>query len=305
MIKINSKVGLSIGIVILLFLITTGCKPRSWQYGKSLDGFYDQMANKIKTDKHLIISIYAGLWTDGRPPESNFHWGSKYGIFSMFNRSQNDPLIRQVYTNYRWRRIHLVENPNDPIRVAVFENEIEPNTFWKSKGILAPFKVYAVFLAYEDLIQAGEDLADNVGDAQAITVSLNNGFNLDLSESIMAGYNGHNYYYDIAFRLRSWGKIPKLKKIPKEEKGVFIICCHSKTEYRSDFIDENVYALGFTTSRMAPEGYNLLAMFDGITQGLDGKVLKKKMDESYRYFQVHGGNSPPGPLFVNHETGLF
>ena len=291
--------------LIIMALTSTGCKTSGWQHAKKLDGFYDRMAEKILNNEPIIISVYAGLWNDGKPPESNFHWGSRFGIYSMFDRAKNDKKISQQYLNANWRKIYFEVQHEDPVRIAVFENRIQPNKFWSEKGVDRAFSIYSVFMAYENLFDAGSELAENLGYGHASKLTLQDGTELDLGESIAAGYNGHNYYYEIMYRLRSWGFVPKIKKRPDEVKGVFVICCHSKTEYRKYFIDENIFALALTTSRMAPEGYNLLALFDGISLGLNGKDLKDKMDQSYRYFQVLGGNSPPGPLFVNHEVGLF
>ena len=294
------------GFYLVVFgIMMSGCSSVAWDHQKSIAGFYDQMAEKIIAREPLIFAVYAGLWNDGKPPESNYHWGSKYGIYSMFDRAGNDPHIRQNYTHHQWTKIKFQKQANDPVRLAVFENEIQPNDFWKAKGVYSPFKIYVAFMAYTDLQDAGSDLVQNLEKSQAPIFTLDNGIKLDLGGAVAAGYNGHNYYYDISRRMRSLGMVPKVKKMPAETKGVFVICCHSKNEYRQDFVDENLYALAFTTSRMAPEGYNLLALFDGIAQGLDGGQLKDKMDKGYRLFQVMGGQSTPGPLFVNHEVGLF
>tara|TARA_Y100000034_G_C6884161_1_gene405705 strand:- start:751 stop:1761 length:1011 start_codon:yes stop_codon:yes gene_type:complete len=291
-------------------------KKSEWEKPRSFDGLYEEIAKDLRNGEPLIISTYAGLWGSGNEPERNLHWGSFYGPFSMFDRSKKDKHIDKNYENHEWSKIFFEENDYDPVRIAAFEMDMEPNGFWRNMGVDEKFKVYHVMQSYEDLELAGSDLNRNFRNNEGIVINLDDGA-IKTGDARIVGYNGHNYYFDrwssiefdsegnIEYTLNFDTEYPTHSDVPKDPKGVFSIGCMTKDFFRDDLIDEKVYGVAFTTSLMAPEGYNLLALADGILQGLNGEELAKKMNESYRYFQVLGGQRKPGPLFVNHAKGLY
>ena len=95
--------------------------------------------------------------------------------------------------------------------------------------------------------------------------------------------------------------LSRIEKKTKKKKGFFAIGCN--TILFSRYITD-AYILALTKDFMAPEGYNLLALIDGIIEEDEGKKLKERMDKTYFYFQHLNGKSP-GPLFVNHEKGVY
>lgn len=270
-----------------------------WRQKKELAPFYTHLATYFTKGKPLIIATYAGLWFGG-DPEHNLHWGSYYGPFRMFERSREDKQIAGNYAFSSWKREKLQKKETDPVRTAVYSMRVQPNKFWQDIGVHAPFTVYQVFQVYSDLRQAAIDMALNLKASKGENILLEDKV-IDLGrDAQVIGYNGHNFYYDGPF-----SGLKHIQSVPEREKGVFVIGCNTKRFFRDDCVGRNIYGLAFTTSFMAPEGYNLLALADGIAQGMDGRQLAQYMDNKYRYFQVLGGQAAPGPLFVNHGHKLF
>jgi len=275
----------------------------NWKQPLELGGLYEEIASDLRESKPLIISTYAGLWPDGTEAESNLHWGNYYGPFTMFDRAGTDSHIAGNFEYHDWERVAFEKNEEDPVRTAVFRMSVEPNDFWRERGVDEEFDVYHVLQGYGALRVADFYMSLNLKRDIGSVIETREG-NIDLRNARIIGYNGHNFHYDL-----SNDYFDTLNNCvmgtPDRKKGVFVIGCNTKRFFRDELIDNNIYGVAFTTSFMAPEGYNLLALTDGLIQGLSGEELADKMDRSYRYFQVLGGQQRTGPLFVNHSKGLY
>ena len=271
-----------------------------WRSKRELDGLYDALAQDVMDEKPIVFTTYIGLWGNGEPPEENLYWGKREGHFKMFERAKTDPHIAKSFKNHDWDRIHYEEREEDPLRIAVYNQNIEPNEFWRNKGVEKPFEMKHVCLAYDDIRKAGKELTLHLKQDEARIINVE-GEQIDLAQdSRLMGYNGHNFYYD--------GDFPDLHQIkgqPDRVKGVYSIGCKTAYFFDNVFIDKNIFGLLFTTSFMAPEGYNLLSLTDSVAQGNSGREIAENCNEAYKYFQVLGGQRRPGKLFVNHSHGLF
>ena len=275
-------------------------ESEQWRTKKELDGLYNVLVNDIKKDKPIIFTTYIGLWGNGESPNNNLYWGKKYGHFRMFERAKNDSHIINNFKNHDWERIFYEESKNDPLRTVVYNMEVEPNNFWEEKGIKNKFNIQHVYLVYDDIREAGTDMTLHLKQDNAKIIDIGDK-KIDLGkDSRIIGYNGHNFYYDGDFP-----ELHQIKGIPKEPKAVYSIGCKTASFFNHVWIDKNIYGLLFTTSFMAPEGYNLLSLIDSVAQGKSGKEIVDNSNKAYRYFQVLGGQRKPGKLFVNHSHELF
>lgn len=275
-------------------------ESEQWRNKKELDGLYKSLAKDIKKGKPIIFTTYLGLWVDGESPEKNLYWGKKEGHFRMFERAKKDSHIIKNFKNHNWNRIYYEENKKDPLRTVVYNIKVKPNNFWKKHKIKNNFNIQHVYLVYEDIRKAGIDMTLHLKQDKAKTIKINKKeINLG-KESRIVGYNGHNFYYDGDFP-----ELHQIKGIPENIKAVYSIGCNTAHFFKDVLIDKNIYGLLFTTSFMAPEGYNLLGLIDGVAQGKSGKEIAENCNRTYRYFQVLGGQKKPGNLFVNHSYKLF
>ena len=302
--KFMQSAGLFLGAALikppLIHSLERITAPEQWRKPKELDGLYLKLAQDIKENKPIIFTTYLGLWSEGKSPEDNLYWGKLYGHHEMFNRAKRDFHIRKNFKNHNWEKVHSEESKEDPLRTVVYDLRVKPNNFWKSLGIKNDFKIKQIYLVYEDIRKAGMDLTLHLKQDQAKIIETSSG-KIDLgNESRIMGYNGHNYYYD--------GDFPgphNVEKTSEKTKAIYCLSCKSRDFFGDVWTGENIYGLLFTTSFMAPEGYNLLSLIDSIAQGQSGKKIINQSNEIYKYFQQLGGQKTPGNLFVNHSKGLF
>lgn len=273
----------------------------NWETTKELTGLYGAIAQDLKQGKPLIISNYLGLWIDGKPPERNLYWGAFYGHKKMFDRAKTDTHITKNFQFHNWEKVYSNSNDNDPLETVVYKMEVNPNAHWREKGILKPFTIFQVYQVYKNIYNAGTDMFKNLRHDEARKITLKDGSILDLGkDSRITGYIGHNLLMDGVINE----DVERLEKITLNIKGMFAIGCVTAS-YFKHLTKNGEYVLLYTTSFMAPEGYNSLAFVDGIAQGMSGKDLAIHCNNAYRYFQVLGGQKKPGPLFVNHAHILY
>lgn len=298
--KLGALSGVAISIDKVLFLENVfGANSDNWKDKKKLDGLYSVIAKDIKEGKPLIISNHIGLWIDGKPPDKNLYWGALYGHKSMFDRAKTDKHIAKNFKFHNWEVIYSNSNEEDPLETRVYKMEVNPTENWKEKGVTKPFSILQVYQVYENIYSAGVDMFLNLKQDKGKKIKLSDNKMIDLGkDSRIVGYIGHNYMMDFI------GAVKMAKRSSKATKGSFAIGCDT-ADYFKNFSEKGEYQLLYTTSFMAPEGYNSLALTDGIAQGLSGKELAKYCNKAYRYFQVLGGQKRPGPLFVNHTHGMF
>ncbi len=257
---------------------------------------YRRIAEDVQDGKPLVIVTYAGLWPDGRQPENNIHWGTYHGPWRMFQQISKDARIHSYYRT-KWEELSLEKNVQDPVRLAVFAAKCGGGK-WEKMGVKDQFDMYMVLHAYKDLRAGAVRMAEHLKHSTAQSVSAR-GKKLRLEDVQIVGYNGHNFYYDGPF-----DGIKEVKGSPKRQKGVFVIGCDTKPFFRDDLVGANVTGVAFTTSLMAPEGYNLLEMADGLANADSGHKIARAMNGSYRHWQMSTGHKRPGDLFVNDDYGL-
>lgn len=271
-----------------------------WRAIRSLDGLYERIAEDLVAGKPLVVATYCGQWDATKAPEDDIHWGTRFGPWRMFSRALYDEDVQKQFTHWSWEEVHWEEKSRDPVRTAVFRLEVEPNDHWNALGVGRTFEVYHVMLLFQDRHAAAVEAAGVLRDEETRTVLLTDGGSLEMANAQIVGYNGHNFYYDGPFE-----GLHQLHATPVRAKGGFVIGCKTAEHFHESMVDTNIHGTLFTTSFMAPEGYNLLALIDGIVQAKDGRTICEACNDAYRHFQVLGGQTRPGPLFVNQAYRLF
>ena len=200
-------------------------------------------------------------------------------------------------TNYKWVKVYYHKKDTDPKRIAVFKITVEPNGFWRSKGVDKPFTIYNVMLAYSDMEKCMKDMVHHLKQDRAPVIGLSQD-NLDLGQqSRIIGYIGHNIYYGGG----DFCSIDNLESVPftsKKGKGLFFLGCMSASWCTEKFTSPHVANLLFCRTNMAPEGYIMLGLLDGLSRGLSSDELVGLCNRVYGISQGQGENIR---LFVNGE----
>ena len=261
---------------------------------KSIAPLYDRIAVDLAAGKPLIITSnvvlwdasfgnnnFRASWADGKNPETNLYWGGGLGIYSAFKKV------------FGWEIAYEEKG-----KIAVFKKTVQPNGFWKKRGIKKPFEMYAVFNVYrsDDILAGYREFAQNLFGARNQPITLKNGKTIEAGgQSRIVGYVGH-MIKDGAGEIQKVRRQMGLSK--SGTKGVYLTTCLSAPEFAPHVLGENIYGLLFSTRLMPPEGYNQDALFKAVARGENGTEIPVSVSRAFERFQ---GNYPKG-LFLSSES---
>lgn len=306
--SISGMTTLSLLFVFGFFIVSSYALPLN------LDQLYSDIGRQPQQGEPIVVTSYIGLWYDhSNEPERNLYWGNLGGHYFLFSNSSSIATLPDRYRqeglkrvttnirkavvdnlkNYKWERIYYEERDSDPTRIAVFKMTVEPNEFWKSMGVTKPFIIYNIMLAYSDMERAMGDMVAHLKQDKARVIG-GDQLKLDLgNQSLFLGYIGHNVYYGGTCGIDTLETLPYTSS---EKKGLFFLGCQSSEWCTSKFEAPSVANLLFCKTNMAPEGYIMLALLDGLSRGLKGDELVTLCNRVYGIAQ---GQGPDISLFVN------
>lgn len=275
-------------------------------YPESMDGLYERIAEDLKAGKPLIVTSYVGMWykRDG-DPERNLNWGSRDGHYTMLKRARKHGHTRESYRHHKWEQVLFEKHEEDPLRIAVFHHNVTPRKAWQELGVTEPFDMYLVMFAYQIREQAGLDMGRNLFAGKAQTLTLDDGTDLDLSQSQVMGYMGHNFFYD--FEDFEYEPLTSLRKPLERATGLFAIGCKTgEVPGFLNLLDKNVHVVLFTHDFMAVEGHATLSLLEGLARKFSGKQIARLANRTYRSFRrLYDPESTPGRHYWSHDWGLF
>jgi hypothetical protein len=123
---------------LLLFLLWPG-----FASADDLEHLYDRIAADLRGGRPLTIHVDVALCDnsiiscgghglgDGDDPTRNLYWATSGGLRGWFERPGSG-----------WRRVSLTERPEERVvERVVYTRTVEPNDFWRARGIERPFVV--------------------------------------------------------------------------------------------------------------------------------------------------------------------
>ncbi|QDG53437.1 hypothetical protein FIV42_22630 [Persicimonas caeni] len=279
---------------------------QDWRKPRSLDGLYERIAKDLKGGKPLVIASYYGMWqARADQPDRNLNWGVYYGHKTMLMRAKKDGHIAKNYKHTDWKRVHRAESDADPMRVLVFHQEVEPNARWKKLGVQKSFDVYLVMEAWQGQEAAAKAMVRGLRQNKGRDIAIDDETTINTGQAQVTGYFGHNFFYDYVDFY--WDGLDDIKGDIARPTGVFAVGC--KTARVPGFgrlITPNAYAVLYSRTLMASEGYSTLALADGLLRALDSKAMVGLADRTYRYFQKHAKpDRRVGRPFVSHGFRMF
>lgn len=233
------------------------------------------VAREVALGRPLVVSVVVPLCSNaqidcgaswaGQPgrPETNIYWGAIYGARRFFERPksgyervslerfESPPLVERAVYRRRfdgapWRRTSEVEQI--VVLEAVHGDHIDGavGSFW---GLATARRV----VTFED---QGRRRTERVH---------------------VAGYAGHN-------RLMDGLKLPAL---PEGVSGnaSFVLACYSDKYFTSSLQQAGSTPLVTTRALMAPEGYLIHAISEGLGQNLSVQELRQRTVQSYARWQ--------------------
>ena len=304
---VSTLISLPVLFVLVLLLPSTAMSLNQ-------DALYSDIGRQLQQGEPLVVTSYIGLWYDNNhEPDKNLYWGNLGGQYFLFNNSNGIEKLPDRYRagslknvatnisnavvdnlkNYKWERVYHKKENIDPIRIAVFKMTVQPNEFWRTKGVTRPFTIYNVMLAYSNMEMAMVDMVMHLKQDKARVIE-GDQLRLDLGEqSRILGYIGHNIYYGGACSVDNLQALPFTSG---KEKGLFFLGCQSCRWCADKFEGPHVANLLFCKTNMAPEGYIMLALLDGLSRGLPGVELLTLCN---RVYGISQGQGPNIRLFVS------
>lgn len=288
---------------LLALLLATPAAARAAPDG--LEPMYERIAADLKAGRPLIIAAYYGMWfTHDDDPDRNLNWGTYYGNARMMQRARTDPHVRKLYRFRGWRPVFEAESEADPLRTLVFHQRVRPNARWRARGVAAPFDAYLVMQAFQRREAAALRAARTLRQAQDRVLALPDGVHLDVGAAQVAGYVGHNLFYD--YPDFDWDGFDGVGGAPDRPVGAFAIGCKTGRVPGFDaLLGPGVHAVLFSKTLMAAEGYSTLALVDAVLGHLNARETVRLGNDTYRYFQKLGKpERRVGRPFVADGAGL-
>jgi hypothetical protein len=272
---------------------------------RELDDLYARIGADLARGEPLVIHAYYGMW-QVRPdePERNLNWGGYYGHRTMMMRARKDKHIAALYAHHDWRLVYEEAQPTDPLRTLVFHQRVTPNEAWRAQGVREPFDVYLVMEAWQGQEQGAEAMTRHLRRSEGRVFKVEGrDAPLDTSSAHAVGYFGHNFFYDYEdFRYDGLDQITGQISAPT---GVFVVGCNTARVPGFDrLLTPNAYALLYSRSLMASEGYSTLSLAEGLIQRMRSAQLVRHADKTYKYFQTLNKPRRVGSPFVGQNYRL-
>lgn len=277
-----------------------------WRKPRALDPLYERIAEDLNAKKPLVIASYYGMWqARADQPDRNLNWGVYYGHKTMLLRAQSDKHIAKNYEHTDWKLVHRQKGDEDPMRLLVLHQKIEPNARWKKLGVTEPFDVYLVMEAWKNQEKAAIAMVRSLRQNKGRAIEIDDDTTIDTGAAQVTGYFGHNFFYDYAdFR---WQGLDRIKGEVERPTGVFAVGCKTaRVPGVGRLITENAFAVLYSRTLMASEGYSTLALADGLVRALDSEAMVGLADRTYRYFQTLAKpDRRVGKPFVSHNFRMY
>ncbi len=206
--------------------------------------------------------IDCGSTLAGRPGdlEHNLYWGAVFGARRFFERK-----------NSGWERVELARGGAVFLERAVYRR-------WFPREGGAPLEELVVLQAvHGDAIDQAVDHFFHMA-AEGALVSFQDGEHARDEAVSVAGYAGHN-------RLMDGKELPVPSGAARAPVPSFVLACKSESYFASSLLGAGSQPLVMTRALMAPEGYLVDAVAQGLGEGLSPRELRARAVAAYAKWQ--------------------
>ncbi len=237
---------------------------------------------------HVVVplcdntQIDCGSTRAGDPDDlgHNLYWGAVFGHNRFFSRKASS-----------FGLVSRSDEVTGVLERAVFRKKVAGKAFGRDAGV----EVIVVLDAVRgDAIDGAVDSFYRVAERGA-RVTFQDGQATRTLPVDVAGYAGHNRMMD--------GKKPPPKL--ENEKGrasipSFVLACYSNGYFREPLAERGSRALVLTDALMAPEGYVLEAVIEGLARNESRPAIRKRVVAAYAKWQGIE-EKVAGPIFAKLE----
>jgi hypothetical protein len=209
--------------------------------------------------------IDCGSPTAGRPAdlEHNLYWGAVFGARRFFDRK-----------NSGWERVEVTRGDGVYLERAVYRRLLPGAPWGKNQPIEELVVLQAV---HGDAIDKAVDHFWQVT-TEGGSVTFKDGDRTRTVGIRATGYAGHN-------RLMDDKKLPPVRSGRREPVPAFVLACNSEPYFGQALEQAGSRPLVTTSSLMAPEGYLIDAVAQGIGENLAPAELRRRAVAAYAKWQ--------------------
>ena len=247
--------------------------PAAWSAGSP------EVLREVAAGRPLLVSVVVPLCSNaqidcgaswaGQPgrPETNIYWGAIYGARRFFERPKSG-----------YERVSLERFEGQPlVERAVYRRRFDGTPWGHSTEVEQIVVLEAVH---------GDHIDGAVGSFWGLAtarrqITFEDQGRQRTERVHVAGYAGHNRLMD-GLRLPTPPQTaaPRAEAIPS-----FVLACYSDKYFTSSLVQAGSTPLITTRALMAPEGYLIHAIAEGLGQNLTVHELRRKTVQSYARWQ--------------------
>lgn len=214
--------------------------------------------------------IWCGADYAGRPgtPRTNLYWGAIFGARRLFDRPDSG-----------WARVALEEHPGPLLERAVYQREVPGEPWGLAAGATAEVLVVLEAIHGEHIDEAVEQLYRRSARGAWVTVPGAEGPRRVRVHAM--GYAGHNRVMDgIPFPPRLDPLAPGEAPVP-----AFVLACSSDRYFSAALRQVGVEPVITTRTLMAPEGYVVDAVVQGLAANEPPAAVRRRVVTTYARWQ--------------------
>jgi len=248
--------------------------PRAWSAA------YPSIAAEVRGGAPLTIQVIVPLCNNsqiwcgadyaGRPgsPQTNLYWGAIFGARTRFDRADSG-----------WVRVALEAHPGPLLERAVYQREVPGEPWGVTTGANVEVLVVLEAVHGDHIDEAVEWLYRRSARGTWVTVPGAEGPRRARVHAV--GYAGHNRVMDgIPFPPRLDPLAPGDAPVP-----AFVLACSSDRYFSAALRQVGVEPLITTRTLMAPEGYVVEAVVQGLAANEPAATVRQRVVTTYARWQ--------------------
>lgn len=232
----------------------------------------------VAAGKPLVVQVFVPLCSNDQIDcgagwagqagrlETNLYWGAIFGARRIFERKRSG-----------WKRVELTQGGPKNLERAIYRRFVPAKAWGLERDEPVEQLVVLQAIHGDEINHAVKELWSTA--TRGGSVEFLDGKKKRRVRVHVAGYAGHN-------RLMDGVKLPKPPKKPsKAARPSFVLACYSESYFAKHLTRAGSKPLVTTRALMAPEGYLIDALAQGLGDNLSESELNERVVRSYAKWQ--------------------